>query len=300
MGIIDNTSYILPKMLKKGDTIAFIAPAGPIKDKTAIERGRTYFEELGFNIIFSKHLFSSVNYLSDTDENRLEDLHNAFSDKDIDAIICARGGYGCLRLINKIDYNLIKSNPKIFCGYSDITVLSTMFLKKAGLITYSSPMVRSDFGADVLSDYTISNFFDVVSEQKQKKFLSDKIYKKGTATGILFGGNLASVVSLCGLDFIPDNDFIFFAEDLNEPVYKIDKMFTQLLNIDKFKTNIKGLILGDFLECKSEDELDSLFYEIATKLNIPVLGGFKITHNKDKITVPIGMSAKIQNDTLIF
>ena len=292
-------NYISPKPLKKGDTITFIAPAGGVKDPEAIHRAKTYFEKNGFKVEYSKHLFNQNKYLSDTDENRLNDLHQAFLSKDTDAIICARGGYGCLRLIDKIDYELIRKNPKIFCGYSDITVLSAMILKKAGLITYSGPMARSDFGAEELSDYTLNNFYTAINQDSELSFKAEKIFNNGTANGIMFGGNLASVVSLCGIDFIPDEDFIFFAEDLNEPAYKIDKMMTQLLNIKKFRQNIKGLILGDFLDSGYPEQVDELFCDIANNLNIPALSGFKITHEKDKITVPYGKMGKINNGTLI-
>lgn len=286
-------NYIKPDCLKKGDTIAFIAPAGGVKDADAINRAKNYFETNGYNVIFSEHLFNQNKYLSDTDENRLSDIHWAFSDNKINAIICARGGYGCLRLIDKIDYDLIKNNPKLFCGYSDITILSAMFLKRANLITFSGPMCRSDFGSIDISDYTIKNFFRAV-EGQPLEFEAAEIHKTGNAKGITFGGNLASIVSLCGIDFIPDENFIFFAEDLNEPVYKIDKMFTQLLNIDKFRNNIKGLILGDFLESGYPEQLKELFVEIGNKLNIPVLGGFKITHESDKITIPYGCKSYIE------
>lgn len=290
-------NYIKPDNLNKGDTITFITPAGSVLDKDAIFRARDYFEENGYKVKFSEHLFSQNKYMSDTDENRLNDLHNAFADKDTQAIICGRGGYGTLRLIEKIDYDLIKANPKIFCGYSDITILSTMFLKRAGLITYSSPMARGDFGKEEKSEYTLKNFYNAV-EGKDLIFNGDKVYKSGNAKGIMFGGNLASIVSLCGIDFLPDDDLIFFAEDLNEPVYKIDRMFTQLMNIKKFRHNVKGIILGDFLDSGYPEQLEELFNEISNELNIPVISGFKITHNTDKITIPIGKQGIIDNDTL--
>ncbi len=292
-------NYIEPKPLKKGDTIAFIAPAGGVKDPDAIERAKAYFENNGYNVVFSEHLFNQNKYLSDTDENRLADLHWAFSNPNIDAIICGRGGYGCLRIIDKIDYDLVKSNPKLFCGYSDITILSAMFLKRADLITYSGPMARSDFGGENVSKYTLENFYKAVEQNKFLEFNSEKVYRSGSAEGVMFGGNLASIVSLCGIDFLPDDDFIFFAEDLNEPVYKIDKMFTQLLNMSEFRNKIKGIILGDFLDSGYPDQLDELFTDIGEILNIPVLGGFKITHESDKITIPYGKSAKIENNRLI-
>ncbi|MBO6271687.1 LD-carboxypeptidase [bacterium] len=291
--------YIRPNILKKGDTIGFIAPAGAINDKESIERAKEYFTSEGYNVVYSEHLFNRRNYMSDIDENRLADLHWAFSNSDIDAIICARGGYGCLRLVDKIDYNLIKNNPKLFCGYSDITVLSAAFLKKAGLITYSGAMARGDFGQEEVSKFTIDNFYNAVTKYERLDFKGEKVYKKGNAQGITFGGNLASVVSMCGTDFLPDDKFIFFAEDLNEPVYKIDKMFTQLFNIKNFRENITGLILGDFLDSGYPEQLDELFYDIGDKYNIPVIGGYKITHNKEKITVPYGEQAIIDGDMLI-
>ena len=293
-------NFIEPKPLTKGDTIAIIAPAGFIKDKTRIQNAKHFFEERGFKVKLGEHIFNQNKYMSDTDENRLSDLHKAFEDTNIDAIVCARGGYGSLRLINKIDYELIKNNPKIFCGYSDITILSAMFLKRANLITYSGPMANGDFGQpEELSAYTIQNFFNTL-EGRKNSFEARKNYKTGEGEGILFGGNLASIVSLCGTDFIPKQDFIFFAEDLNEPVYKIDKMFTQLLNMQVFRDNVKGIILGDFLDSGYPEQLDELFADIAIELDIPVLGGFNITHNKDKITLPIGKLSKIQKNMLLF
>lgn len=289
----------IPK-LKQNATIAFIAPAGCITEKENIERAKKYFERLGYKVIFGENLFKRNKYMSGSDEERLADLHWAFADKSIDGIICARGGYGCLRLIDKIDYELIKDNKKFFCGYSDITVLSAMLLKRANLITYSGPMSKGDFGIEQHSQYTIENFFKTINKEKNIEHLSTKQYSEGNAEGILFGGNLASIVSLCGIDFIPDEKFIFFAEDLNEPVYKIDKMFTQLLNIEKFRDNVSGIILGEFLDTGYPEQLDELFIEISKRLNIPVLSGFKISHGADKITILYGAIGKIVEDKLIY
>ena len=125
-------------------------------------------------------------------------------------------------------------------------------------------------------------------------FVGDKIYKKGSAEGILWGGNLSTVVSLCGQDFIPDKEFIFFAEDLNEPVYKIDKMFTQLFNIEKFRNNCKGIALGDFLNVDNKKWLEDFF----KTFTCPTVAGFKITHSREKITLPIGKIAKLENNNL--
>ena len=289
--------YVLPKPLVKGDTIGIIAPSGIVSNKENIFRGKQYFEGLGYKVILSENLFVGDRYLSAPDEVRVSDVHWAFSNPEIDAIICARGGYGALRLIDKIDYELISSNPKSFCGYSDITVLSAMFLKRAGLITYSSPMVNGDFGIENRDEYTINSFFNALSGQKQL-LSGGNIYKEGFAKGLIWGGNLSSVVSLCGVDFIPDEEFVFFAEDLNEPVYKIDKMFTQLLNIPKFSQNIRGIVLGDFLDVQYQNQLEYLFNQLADNLNIPVASGFVIGHDTRKDTIPYGKSCVLDGNKL--
>lgn len=152
----------------------------------------------------------------------------------------------------------------------------------------------SDFGCENGYEFSLEYFEKAICRQNLE-FEGNKIYTKGSAEGIIWGGNLATVVSLCGLDFIPDEDFIFFAEDLNEPVYKIDRMFTQLFNIEKFKSNCKGVVLGDFLYVDNQDWLDELFHEFS----IPAVGGFKITHNQEKVTIPVGARAVLSGMKLV-
>ena len=141
-------------------------------------------------------------------------------------------------------------------------------------------------------------------EEKVLEFEGKKIYKVGEAQGIIWGGNLATVVSLCGIDFLPEEDFIFFAEDLNEPVYKIDRMFQQLININggkfrgKCRGKCKGIVLGDFLGVDNQEWLEEYFEELALRLEIPIIGGFKITHNKEKITIPIGKKCTLHDNIL--
>lgn len=292
-------NIIKPEKIKTGDTICIIAPSGNI-DKDKVLNSVKYFENKGYRIKLGKNIFNHDRYLAGKDEERIFDLEEAFKDKDVKAIICARGGYGALRIVKKINYEIIRNNPKIFCGYSDITALSLMIFKNTGLITYSSPMPKGDFQPEEIDSYTENNFWQTI-EGIQKEISTDKlkIYKDGNAKGILWGGNLSTIASLCGLDFIPDEEFIFFAEDLNEPVYKIDRYFRQLLNIEKFRKNITGLLLGDFLDVEYPEQLEDLFYEIAQELKIPVLGGYQITHAKTKLTIPIGKTATLKDGKII-
>lgn len=289
-------NLIKPPFLKEGDTVAIIAPAGEVIFDEII-KAKAYLESQNLRVVLGKNLFKSCRYMSGTDEERVEDLHEAFLDSSVNAILCARGGYGSIRLIKHIDFNILKNNPKIFCGYSDITALSLIFAKYADLITFSGPMAQSDFN-DV-TDFTAKSFFKVLSGGEEE-YLSAKAYKFGCAEGIIWGGNLSTVVSLCGIDFIPDKDFIFVAEDLNEPVYKIDKMLNQLINIKEFRKHCKGIAFGEFLDCGDEEWLDEVFNEIAEILDVPVFRGFKFTHAADKQTFPIGVQGCLQDGILSY
>ncbi len=274
-------------------TIGILAPSGVV-DKNKLQNAITFFEKEGYKVKLAKNIFDKNRYLAGSDEAKLSELHNFFQDKEIDMIMCARGGYGAIRLVNKIDYDIIKNNPKPIIGFSDITALLLMIYKKTGIQTYHGAMACSDFGDEKENRFSWNHLTKALTNERLE-FCGNKIYKDGNAEGIIWGGNLATVVSLCGLDFIPDEDFVFFAEDLNEPAYKIDKMFTQLFNIDKFRQNCKGIILGDFLSVDNECWLDEVFQEF----KIPTVSGFKITHSQEKITIPIGRKCQLSGLNLV-
>lgn len=267
-------------MIKQGDTFGIVALAGAC-ERELIEKAIVNIEALGFKVKLSKNIYEKDRYLAGSDEDKLAALYEFFQDPEIKLILNARGGYGSIRLINKINYEIIKANPKPFCGFSDITALLLMLYKKCGLISYHGPMACSDFRD--LNLFTKEAFFKAINDEPLE-FTGSKIYREGSADGILWGGNLSTVVSLCGQDFIPEEDFIFFTEDLNEPVYKIDKMFAQLFNIDKFKQYCKAIILGDFLTVDDEEWLECLF----KTFTMPTVSGFKITHAEEKVTLPVG------------
>lgn len=287
-------NLIKPPFLKEGDTIAIIAPAGAV-DEEKILMASDYFKNAGYKVKLGKNLFKTFRCMAGTDEDRADDLNNAFGDDEINAIICARGGYGSIRLLNLIDFDLIKRNPKIFCGYSDITALSLMMLKYSGLVTFSGPMAQSDFAN--ITEFTANSVFNVL-KGADENYSPSKPYKEGNAKGIIWGGNLSTIVSLCGTDFIPEEDFILFTEDLNEPLYKIDKMLSQLINIEQFRKNIKGIAFGEFLD--TEDGIDEILMETAEKLKVPAYGSFKFTHGADKQTIPVGANGCLQDGILSY
>ena len=190
-------------------TIGIIAPSGGV-DENKINNATAFFENQGYKVKLAKNIFDKKRYLAGSDKDKIDELHNFFEDSEIDMIISARGGYGAIRLVNQLNYDLIKNNPKPFIGFSDVTALLLMIYKKTGIITYHGPMMTSDFSK--VSSFTEKSFFEAINNEKLE-FDGNKIYRAGEANGIIWGGNLATVVSLCGLDFIPNEDFIFFAEE---------------------------------------------------------------------------------------
>lgn len=289
-------NLIKPPYLNEGDTVAIIAPAGVVEYDEII-KAQAYLERRNLRVILGKNIFKSYRYMAGTDEERVDDLHEAFLNPDIKAIICARGGYGAIRLLKLIDFDIIRRNPKIFCGYSDITALSLMFAKHSDLITFSGPMAQSDFN-DV-TEFTANSFFNVLSGGFEE-YMSTETYRSGNTEGIIWGGNLSTIVSLCGIDFIPEEDFIFFTEDLNEAPYRIDKMLTQLVNIKEFRKHCKGIVFGEFLDCGDENWVTDILLETANILEVPAYGGFKFTHAADKQTVPIGAYGILQDGILSY
>lgn len=294
-------NIIKPKKLQKGDTIGIIAPCGVFKDRERLQNAIKFFHANGFKTKVSEKLFEEKDFLAGEDKARADEIMKFFADDTVNGIICARGGYGAIRIVDMLDYDLIRANAKVFCGFSDVTALSAMMLKRAGLVTYSAPMINADFGNDI-NDFTWSSFKSILLKNEIVSYKPSswtKIYNNGNAQGISFGGNLATLVSLCGLDFIPDVDFILFIEDLNEPAYKIDRMLTQLLNIEKFRNNLKGVVLGEFINADNASLVDRVLEDFAKRANVPMLGVFKITHSKSKLTVPVGIPAMIQDGQFV-
>lgn len=290
---------IKPKRLRKGDLIGIISPASAPNDLFKIEKGINYLESLGYKVKVGKNASIYHGYLAGTDEQRIEDLHDMFRDKEVKAIICTRGGYGSPRLLDKIDYKLIARNPKIFVGYSDITALQMAFLQKASLLTFAGPMLAVDLYNSV-SPFTEEMFWALLTSNKKFgriKFPgNEKIFPvvKGVAKGRLIGGNLATFLSLSGTQYFPElKNKILLLEEVSEAPYRVDRMLNQLRLMGVFK-KISGLILGAFTDCNDPDPekktltTGEVVADYVGKLDIPVVYNFMHGHVSNKITVPFG------------
>lgn len=297
-------NYIKPKRLQKGDVIGIISPASAPEDDNLITKGIRYIERLGYRTELGKNVGKARGYLAGTDEERVDDIHQMFKDKNIKAIFCLRGGYGAFRLLDKINYKLIRNNPKIFVGFSEITSLQMAFLHKAKLITYAGPMVVPNFSKDI-NPFTEENFWRLITSNKKVGKLkfsdSEKLpnINPGNVTGQLVGGNLAVFVSLIGTQFLPNlKDKILLLEDVSEFPYKIDRMMNQLRLNQTFK-NVKGIILGRFVDCIEHDmtkktlTLSEVIEDYLRGIKVPTIYTFPHGHIEEFVTLPLGIKIKL-------
>lgn len=294
---------IIPKKLKKGDTIGIIAPASPTEEKN-IRHSKITLQKMGFKVKIGESCYSRYGYLSGTDKIRARDLTNMFKDKEVDAIICLRGGYGSIRILPLIDYEIIRDNPKIFVGYSDITCLHISINQKSNLITFHGPMASSDMTKE-LDDFTKKSFLDSLELKNINREIINPYKEKiefinsGRCSGKLIGGNMATICSLMGTDYeINTKDKILFLEDIGESTYKIDRMFNQLKLANKLK-ECRGIILGNFKNC--EHVGNEFSYEEVVKNNLkdfhkPIIKNLKAGHCMPMLTLLLGSNIIIDCD----
>ncbi len=302
-------TILKPKALKRGDTIAIISPAAPTPDKTAFKKGKQLLEEAGFNVRLMPNCQNQNSYLAGSDQQRLSDLHQAFEDPEIDGILCARGGYGCMRLLPKLDFALIKNNPKVFIGFSDVTVLHTAFYQQAGLLGFYGPMLTSNLVQEIEAEahFSLDQLLTLVTTEACSGNLPLTIpnrdayhcFTAGVAKGALIGGNLSLLAGLCGTPWQPQTDgHILFIEDWRESYYTLDRQFQQLKLAGLFN-NIAGLLLCDFSEIP--DEFDYPLAEqlrlLTAHLDVPVGYGFSVGHGSITGTLPIGCRAEFNSET---
>lgn len=277
--------------LKQGDNVAIISPAGSIKDDKKLNKAIIYFESKGYKVKVFTNALAKEDYLAGNDDLRLADLHEAFENPEINAILCSRGGYGCMRLLDKINYDLITKNPKIFLGHSDITA----FLNTFPIPTFHSPMAVFDFGVDEVDSFTEKSFFEVIQGVKAPYIYEGrddfKVVNQGKAQGELIGGNLSVLTSLLGTSYAPNfKNKILLLEDVNEPLYKIDRMLTQFKLAGVFE-HIAGLVVADFGETDIPSEFLKDFFP-----KKPAFSGFYASHSQSKYTLPLGLEYILDAD----
>jgi len=289
-----NEKISVPVRIKPGDTIGIAAPAGPF-DRQTFFRGVRMIEDLGFKTFIPPGLFEKHRYLAGSDKHRVQLVNQLFADKSIDAIICARGGYGSMRILPMLDYGLIKNNPKIFIGFSDITILLSVLFKRCNLVTFHGPVVTSL--ADASEETKLSLFRNVTSDSSLEiRLAGGMTIKPGVAVGQVCGGNLTMLCHLVGTPFAPDfKNKILFLEDRGEAPYRIDRMLIHMALGGCFK-GLSGIILGAFEKCGPIEDVIKIIAELFEKYPVPILAGLDAGHGSHNLTIPMGISATLDAD----
>jgi muramoyltetrapeptide carboxypeptidase len=278
-----------------------------VDDPSRIERGVRYLEGLGYRTTVGRNASRQLGYLAGTDDERAEDIHAMFTDRNVRGIFCARGGYGTPRLLSRIDYRLIAKNPKILLGYSDVTALALAIWKKCRLVTYHGPMLAVDLAADV-NPFAEESLWRILTSPERRATLAlaeespARVKYPGSATGRLLGGNLSLLVSLLGTPYMPDlRRGILFLEEIGEDPYRVDRMLTHLGNAGMLSRS-RGVAMGHFTDCVPRDAaapslpLDVIMAGTAENTGKPFLTGFPIGHEKRMVTVPVGIRARLDAD----
>lgn len=304
---MDLIPQIKPKRLSPGDTIGVIAPASPGDQELAMA-GLKWLEERGFRVELGMSINQTLGYLSGPDALRAADINDMFASPAIDGIVCLRGGYGTMRLLELLDYSIIQANPKVFVGYSDITALHVSIGQRTGLVTFHGPMVASDMGQG-LSEYTWDYFSRAVSAPEPLGPVvnpplspSPVCIAKGTAEGRLAGGNLSLITATLGTPYEIDTcGKILCLEEVGEAPYRIDRMLTHLLLAGKLQA-AAGIVFDVCADCDKEARPPSFTVEEVLRdrlggLRKPVLHHLHFGHTADKATLPMGVTAVLESQT---
>lgn len=299
---------ILPGRLKKGDLIGLVTPGSPVTEEQLHDCVAT-LESMGFRTTYSDSVLSEYGYFAGKDQERAHELMEMFNREDVDGIWCVRGGYGSIRILDLLDYDLIRKNPKVFIGYSDITALLTSIYQGAGLVTFHGPVGTSDFNRfskksikKVLMEADSAYKYPYKREKGSRGNPEFDLYtiNGGKAEGILTGGNISVLDSIIGTAFEPDfENKIVYLEEIGEKTYRVDKMLFHLLS----GTNLKqaaGIVMGVFGECNINDAptltLKEALNDLLLPLGIPVSYGLSFGHIKQMVTIPTGIRAAMDGD----
>ena len=285
---------IKPKRLKPGDVLGVVVPASPF-DREPFEAGLGCIEKMGFSCVVADGAFDRDGYLAGSDENRAAQIHRFFQDPQIAGIICARGGYGSMRLLSLIDFELVRQNPKVFVGFSDASVLLAAFYAKSGLACFHGPMVAALGRGD--GDSAKALRAALTGDQAIRLCSGDgTAVCPGTAAGPVCGGNLTVLCHTIGTPFAPPlAGHLLFLEDVGEAPYRIDRMLTQMRLAGALE-GVKGVVLGDFENCGEPGQARRIVAQIFADAGVPILAGIAAGHGKKNLTLAIGPSAVLDAD----
>ncbi len=290
----------LPRGLGPGDTLGIVAPSSPF-DRDAFDAGVAILESMGFTLVVPEEIHAADGYLAGSDHQRAALIHQMFADPAIHGIICARGGYGAMRILPLLDADFIKDHPKVFVGFSDVTVLLAFLVARCNMAAFHGPTVTTLGSGDA---DTHNHFRRALSDARPISIKAAKgpVIRSGRASGPFFCGNLTLLCHLIGTPFAPDlNGTVLLIEDQGEAPYRIDRMLTQL-RLTGCLHRLAGLVLGSFDNCGSAAQVHDIVADRLGDLGIPILAGFAVGHAGANRTLPVGIPVRLNTDTesLIF
>ena len=279
--------------LSPGSSLGVCAPSSCF-DIEKFNSGIQILEDLGFKVKVPEEIFKRKRYLAGNDVLRARVINQFFSDPDIDGIICARGGFGSMRILDHLNWSTIRQNPKPFIGFSDNTAVLLSIVGETGNLVVHGPTVVSLANAE---KETIDAFYNTLAGSLDKIDVTNgRILKSGKCTGVLKGGNLSTISHLLGTRFQPDfKNTILFIEDIGESAYKIDRMLTQMKMAGLFE-GIRGVIIGSFENCDNYGYIEEILVEIYEEYNIPVLSGLDSGHGKINLSLCMGTHIKMDTE----
>lgn len=284
----------MPPPLKPGDTIGIVAPASHF-NRERFDRGLAVLHDMGFQTRIPEQVFERSGYLAGADPQRAGTVNRLFADPEVDGIVCARGGYGSMRMLGYLDIDLIRRHPKVFVGFSDISALLMTLYQRCGFAVFHGPTVSTLAAGDAATREALAGVLDGSGRLVLEAADGNKI-RAGTATGPLAGGNLTTLCHLLKTPFSPDfAGHILLLEDRGEAPYRIDRMLTQM-RLAGCLTGVRGVVLGSFADCGETEEIHRIATDLFGDLGVPVLAGFEIGHGRTNLTVPLGVPASLDTD----
>ena len=284
--------------LKKGDKIALIAPSAQIGSAEKIQKGLEFLHNCGFETVLAPHLLEVRRYMAGTDKERAADVEWAFSQPDVNAVLCVRAAAGATRILPYLNYDLIKKFPKPLIGFCDNVALMLALYKNSGIHSWNGFLPTYDFRGETLNSLVKDSFLQLVAGNPQK-IVSGTTLRTGTAEGTFLCSNLSVLLRLAGTPYFPDlTGKILLIEDVHERMHKIDLMLQQLKQQPNFD-KLKGLIFGGFTDCSGDEEdgsLDDCFADFLYGTSFPAVKDFEFSHATSRYVLPLGAKVRFSAD----
>ncbi|MFH1413393.1 MAG: LD-carboxypeptidase [Candidatus Omnitrophota bacterium] len=293
-----------PSALKRGDTIGIVAPAWSF-DPRNFKRGVDKLNNLGFKVKFDKSIFNKYWSMAGYDQQRAAQVNRMFADREVKAILCAKGGYGSIRILPYLDKKIIRRNPKIFVGYSDITILLSYLYRIANMAVFHGPVVSGEIHNN-MNPITFKYLLRSITQPQKLgrlKFPGMKSLNRGRATGVLVGGNLSLIMGTIGTPYdINTDNKVLFLEDMGEDLETIDSYLMQLKLTGKFR-KIKGIVFGKMVDCRDRSgkkyTIKDILRDMLRDIDVPIIFGFPSGHRfsgQINVTLPFGVSVTVDGD----